>query len=211
MIGLNCWMAGPFWALAESGQLSQPASPESAGYRGNMPVPYVVTLVAVVVTLVGLRVAKWMPGRRLSRHVAVPDLALIVVGTLGLALHCMSMFYRNVVDVVPGSMGLVAAINAMGTTSVVLFVVPAIFLLIGLRHQRPAVVVVELLALAAVGVTMYDGGSTTAHLVAISVSVTVLAVIATQLIRPPWRRPGEQCGLPETTHRRRPLARIRRS
>ncbi len=177
--------------------------PERAGYRGNMPVPYVVTLGAVVVTLVVLRVGRWLPGRRLSRHVSVPDLALIVLGTVGLALHCMSMFNRNAIEVVPGSSGLVAAINAMGT-SVVLFVVPAIFLLIGLRHQRPVVVVVELLALAAVGVTMYDGGSTTAHLVAIFVSVSVLAVIATQLIRPPWRRPSGQFDSPETTHRRRP-------
>jgi hypothetical protein len=48
-------------------------------------------------------------------------------------------------------------------------------------------VAVVLLALTAVGVTMYDSGPLDVHLAAIFVSIVILAGVASTLVVPPWR------------------------
>lgn len=151
-----------------------------------MPALYVVSLAGVVAALILVRLAvRWRPGRRWARSITTADLVLVIVGLLGLAFHCTAMFYRGAVSVIPGTQSVVAAINAMGLTSVLLFVAPAVLLVIGLRRQHVAVVTLELASLVGVGITMYDSGPLFSHLAAIFLSVVVLAVIGTQLIGGP--------------------------
>jgi hypothetical protein len=151
-----------------------------------VPAPYVVSLVGVVIVLIVVRLAvRWRPGRPWARSISTSDLALVIVGAVGLAFHCTAMFYRGAVSVIPGTQSTVAAINAMGLTSVLLFAAPAVLLVIGLRRQYVVVLTLVLASLVGVGITMYDSGPLSSHLAAIFISVVVLAVIGTQLIAGP--------------------------
>jgi hypothetical protein len=66
------------------------------------------------------------------------------------------------------------------------YAVPAALVVLGLRRQHPAALTAVSLALTAVGITMYDGGSLPTHLTAIFVSVVILASVASTLLLPPW-------------------------
>ncbi|MBN9618669.1 MAG: hypothetical protein J0H43_02915 [Actinobacteria bacterium] len=118
----------------------------------------------------------------------IVDVVLVVLGMLGLAAHCGSMFYRSSVQTLPGAARAVAEIDALGTASIIAFAVPAGLLLLGLRRiYLPALALVAL-ALAAVGTTMYDNGPLTAHRTAIFVTVTLLTLCAATLIEGPHNR-----------------------
>jgi hypothetical protein len=73
-------------------------------------------------------------------------------------------------------------INALGTASIIRYAVPATLVVLGLRRQHPAALAAVALALTAVGITMYDGGSLSTHLTAIFVSVVVLTTVASTLV-----------------------------
>ena len=92
------------------------------------------------------------------------DAALIGVGAAGLAFHCYAMFFRRTAEHLPGVHSAIRSINAMGTSSRVWFIVPALLVVIGLRRQNPVVVLVVAATLVAVGVTMYDHGPLRTHL-----------------------------------------------
>ena len=155
-----------------------------------MPAPLSISLAVVVVLFVVLRLVfgrgsfaiTRTPLTRIARPITVVDAIVVAFATLGLALHCGAMFYRPIVSAIPGTDGVVGLINAMGTPSLILYVTPAILLLIGLRHQNPAAMVILTLTLVAVGVTMYNGAPTSVHLMTIYASVTVLAAIIVLLI-----------------------------
>jgi hypothetical protein len=147
-----------------------------------MPAPLTVSLLVAIAALVAARiVVPGLPPVRLAGPLRAPDALLVTVGTLGLLAHCLAMFYPAVVAAVPGSGPYARLVNAMGPGSVVLFAVPAAILIVGLRHHRAVGVVVLVLTLVAVGVTMYDGGPLTAHLIAISAAVIVIAVLVVVL------------------------------
>lgn len=147
---------------------------------------YVVALLiaGVVAIVVGL-VLPFLRGVQRPRPV---DGVLVVVGWLGLALHCGAMFGRPLVSWIPGSTAYVDVVNGMGSGSVVLYVVPAVLLLVGLRGARPVLLAVCSLALVAVGITMYDGGSLPTHLTAIFAAVVLGALasagLAARAVRP---------------------------
>ena len=101
---------------------------------------------------------------------------------MGLTFHCSAMFYRSAVESIPGTGFLVEAINAMSTASVVAFALPAALLLIGLRRARLWLVGSVFAALAAVGATMYNGGSIDAHLTAIFLAATLIAFTTAELL-----------------------------
>ena len=146
-----------------------------------MPLAYSLALWTVVVLAVGARFL--LPHLPLRRH-AVPtspaDLTLLGIGMLGLVLHCTAMFTRPLVEWIPGPA--VDQIAGMGTASVIWYLVPAVLVAVGLRRQRIAVQAVVTLALVAVGVTMYNGGSLGVHLAAIFLLVVVLAIVSSALI-----------------------------
>ena len=110
---------------------------------------------------------------------------LAVLGLLGLAFHCGAMFYRSTILSLPGTETAVAHINALGVVSMVAFAGPAALLIAGLRRISSPALALIVLALAAVGTTMYDGGPLATHLAAIFASVTLLALCTATLIGGP--------------------------
>lgn len=148
-----------------------------------MPSSYVISLVVVVVAVMTSRL---LPAARVqassSRRASRSDAVLVLLGWLGLTFHCSAMFYRSAVESIPGTGSLVETVNAMSTASVVAFTVPAALLLVGLRRARPWLIGSVFAALAAVGVTMYNGGSLDTHLTAIFVAIVLIAFATAELL-----------------------------
>ena len=155
-----------------------------------MSTSFLVSLAAVVFVVMAVRlVVPALPLRAVARPLTVPDTLLVAVGLIMLAFHCVAMFFRDRVDPLPGTSAIIEDIRALGTPSMIWFIVPAGLLLLGLRRLHPVAFVVASLSLAAVGVTMYNDGSLQVHLIAIFVAVTALAGIAAALVRLP-RQPA---------------------
>ncbi|MEJ7742107.1 MAG: hypothetical protein WKF73_05895 [Nocardioidaceae bacterium] len=129
-----------------------------------------------------------LPLRRLAMPITATGAVLFGVGVAGLALHCLAMFFPSLVEPLPGADVVTAQIRALGTASIIWYVVPAGLVLIGLRRQHPVAIASVTVALAAVGVTMYNGGPLPVHLFAIFVAVLVFAGVAATLLIPPWQR-----------------------
>ena len=147
-----------------------------------MPSSYVVSLVLLVAAAVALRLLlAARVGARGSGRANRWDMLLVLLGWLGLTLHCGAMFYRSTVEAIPGTDALVQAVNALGTASVVAFVVPAALVVVGLRRARPLLVVGVFAALTAVGVTMYNGASLEVHLTTIVAAAVLLAFTSVDL------------------------------
>jgi len=144
---------------------------------------------ALVVLVVAIGLARMvlpvLPWRRVSVRLDPVDVVLSVLGVLGLAFHCGAMFYRSTILSVPGTETGVAEINALGAVSIVAFAVPAALLIVGLRRISSLGLMLIVLALAAVGTTMYDAGPLAAHLAAIFATVMLLALCAATLIGRP--------------------------
>ncbi len=145
----------------------------------------------VGVALVGLAarlILASLPLPGLAARASALEAALLVIGSAGLAFHCGAMFFRTDASRIPGTHGAIRVINAMGTSSRVWFIVPAILVVLGLRHQKPVAIAAVALSLIAVGVTMYDHGPLPTHLHAILVAAVVLSAVVALLVRPPWQR-----------------------
>lgn len=120
------------------------------------------------------------------------DAVLLGVGVAILAFHCGAMFFPRLVEPVPGVDVVAGDIRALGTASIVWYVAPAVLVLLALRRQHLIGQIAVAVALAAVGITMYNGGSLQAHLVAIFMSVLILVGVTATLLLPPWRRARDQ-------------------
>lgn len=153
-----------------------------------MPLPLSLGLIILVVVVVVLRAMLPVLPLRAARPIARVDAVVSAVGLLGLALHCGAMFYQWLIDAIPGTSGYVAVVNSMGAGSIVLYVIPAVLLLVGLRHQPPPARAVLLVALVLVGITMYNGGPLTVHLAAIAAAVIIITLIGGLLVG----RPGDR-------------------
>lgn len=129
-----------------------------------------------------------LPVNRLARRLTRLDLALTLLGVLGLVLHCASMFFRPIVAALPGSDTVISQINSMGTASMVWFAVPALLVLVGLRRQHWAALVLLAASLLAVGLTMYNGTALFTHLDTIFAAGVMIAATLFLLSQPPWRR-----------------------
>lgn len=152
-----------------------------------MSAPYVVSLAVAVGLVFGSRfVVPVLPSRRHARPITVVDAVLTAVGLAGLTFHCSAMFFSSLVAALPGTSSAIDQINALGTPSKIGYVLPALLVVIGLRRQHPLAVAAVGIALAAVGITMYDGGSLSAHLAAIFVAIVVIAGVVSTLVLPPW-------------------------
>lgn len=120
-------------------------------------------------------------------RVSLADAALVLVGTAGLAFHCLAMFFRALIEPLPGAGPAISDIRALGTASVVWYVVPAVLVLLGLRRQQPLAVAALALCLVAVALTMFVAGSLQVHLTTIFASVVVSTLVAATLVLPPRR------------------------
>jgi len=150
---------------------------------------FLIGLAIIVAIVVGARfLSAVLPLRRLARPIAFRDAVLVGVGVVGLTFHCGAMFFRRVVEVLPGTGPVIGDIRALGTASVIWYVVPAALVLFGLRRLHPVGLAVVALALGAVGITMYNGGSLDVHLAAIFVSVVLLVGAVAALVQGPSRR-----------------------
>jgi len=150
---------------------------------------FVIGLAVVVTAVLGSRfLVPGLPLRRVATPISVSEAMLSGVGVAGLALHCGAMFFPHLVEPVLGAGGVASDIRALSTASIIWYVVPSAMVLFGLRRQHPVALTAVALALVAVGVTMYNGGSLQVHLVAIFVSVLALASTASLLVLPPSRR-----------------------
>ena len=151
-----------------------------------MPIAFSATLLGVVLAFVLVRVlAPAVPLRRFGHRPARWQLVAVVLGVLGLVLHCTAMFDRAVLEHVPGTGGYVAAVNGMGTASIGLYLLPALLLVAGILGQTRAAVLVVGESQIAVAVTMYDHGPLAVHLAAIFISGTLLAATLALLVESP--------------------------
>jgi len=156
-----------------------------------MSTPFLLSLAVVVVVVLGARfLSNGLPLRGLARRITLPDAALLVAGSVGLAFHCVAMFFRRVLDPLTGADAAISDIRALGTASIIWYVVPAFLVLIGLRRVHPAALASAASAFVAVGVTMYDNGPLDIHLAAIFASVVALALVSATLVLPPSRNPN---------------------
>lgn len=161
-----------------------------------MSTRFVVSLVVVVAVVAGARVwSAGLPVRRFAKRATVMDTVLLGVGVAILVFHCGVMFFPRLVDPLPGVDAAARGIRALGTASIVWYVVPAVLVLLGLRRQQLIGQAAVAVALAAVGITMYNGGSLQWHLAAIFMSVLILLGVTAALLLPPWQRaPGQRMG-----------------
>ncbi|MHC5794821.1 hypothetical protein ACVXZ4_01545 [Lacisediminihabitans sp. FW035] len=154
-----------------------------------MTAGFSIGLAAICVLIVMARFAlPQLPLAQAGVRLRIAEVALLVVGVLGLTFHCTAMFSRQLLVGIPAVRPLVGAVNGMGAASVALYVVPAILLLIGLRRQHWIALAVMTLALIAVGLTMYLGSPLRLHLASIFLAVVVLVGILSVLTKGPWQR-----------------------
>ena len=150
-----------------------------------MSAPFVVALSLVVgVVLASRLLFSELPLPRLARPLTVVDALLLAIGLAGLGFHCGSMFFRSIVEAVPGTTRAINDIDAMGTASKIGYSVPALLVVLGFRHQHPVAVALVAAALTAVGITMYDNGALATHLTAIFIAVVLIAGVVSLLALP---------------------------
>jgi riboflavin transporter FmnP len=101
------------------------------------------------------------------------------------------MFYRTLFDGIGPLSPLVVMVNEMNAASIILFVVPALLVLIGLRRHYWVALAVLALTLLVVGVTMYAGSPLNVHLGAIFVAVVALVGHVALFVIPPWQRASQ--------------------
>ena len=102
------------------------------------------------------------------------------------------MFFTDTITVLAGSGGAVSSINALGLESMLAYAIPAALLVVALRSVGSPELVGLAVALLAVGVTMYWWLGLWVHLTAIAASISVLALIASSLVRiGDGKAPGE--------------------
>ncbi|HEV8056390.1 MAG TPA: hypothetical protein VGP51_07880 [Nocardioidaceae bacterium] len=144
------------------------------------------TLLAVSLALLALRplLSRWPLEGRATR-LTVAEALLLLLGLAVLGFHCSAMFFPDATAAIPGTDGASSAIRALDVASMVWFVVPAGFVVLALRRLWWPALSAVVLGLAAVGVTMYDGGPLDVHLVTLFVTVALLALVASALLRPP--------------------------
>ena len=153
-----------------------------------MTAGFSITLaVSALLILLARFVMPQIPIKSRAVRLSVPNAALVGVGVVGLLFHCTAMFSQQIYKGAPTLTPLVGLVNSMGVVSVVLFMVPAVFILIGLRRQQRGALAVLGLALVAVGGTMYVGGALQLHLAAIFAATVVLAVLISLFVLPPRR------------------------
>lgn len=154
-----------------------------------MSAGFTVTLVvAVAIPLAARLLLTGLPLMQRATTLTFVEVALWILGVVGLAFHCGAMFFRDTVQHLPGMEVPVADIRALGPASVIWYVVPAVSVVLALRRLHAVWLLTVCLALVGIGVTMYDGGSLEAHLSAIFVGVVLLSALTATLVRLPQRR-----------------------
>ena len=157
-----------------------------------MTAAFAVTLAgASVLLLLARLMVPQLPLAGRSVRLSWVDAVLLLCGVVGLAFHCAAMFYRPLFDGIGPLAPLVDMVNEMNGASIILFVVPALLVLIGLRRHYRVALAVLALTLLVVGVTMYAGSPLNVHLGAIFVAVVALVGHVALFVIPPWQRAAQ--------------------
>lgn len=142
----------------------------------------------------GVAVTALFAGRFLFRGLALPrqavslslsEMVMAGVGVAALAFHCAAMFFPGAVSLLPGSDGVSNDIRELGVRSMIWYAAPAIAVLASLRRAHRGALAAALVALSLVGITMYDGGPLSYHLLAIWMGTITLAAVFATFVRPP--------------------------
>ncbi len=145
-----------------------------------------VLLGVTVITALGTR---WLlPGLPLQGATVTLTLAEVVLVLVGLAIlgfHCSAMFFTSLVEWLPGTQGAVHDIRLLGTASLIWYTAPALMVTLGLRRLPWYGIGTVVLALLAIGITMYDGGTLHIHLTAIFIAVLCISAASAALVSPP--------------------------
>ena len=141
-----------------------------------MPLELLVLLVATPVALMMLRFATPMLPSRSAQPIGRTDLLLLALGAVGLVFHCTAMFFPEQTALVPLTGGAIDAVNRMGSASILLYALPAGFVVVALRRIRWPALAVVAATLIAVGVTMYAGSPLDVHLATIALAVLTLSI-----------------------------------
>ena len=147
-----------------------------------MSLPWTLALVAVVVVALILRITLRQLPLPSASPLSVGRMTALGLGVLGLAAHCVAMFFTDVARAVPGSGGYIDGVNGLGITSMVLYAVPALLVITGLWPVARWALATVVVLLVAVGVTMYNGGPLTVHLTTILLVVITLAGTTAALV-----------------------------
>ena len=160
--------------------------PGAAVYDCGMSTSFVLGLITVVALVMCSRLLlRGLPLRSVAKRLSAGEAMVFGLGLVGLAFHCGSMFFTGLVLAIPGAQGPTEAVNALGTASMVSYVVPAVLVIAGLRRLHWSGVVSVSIALIAVGVTMYNGGPLDVHLATIFAAVVVFSVVVVALLLSP--------------------------
>lgn len=155
-----------------------------------MRMPWPLLILAVVALALAARLLLASLPLRSAVRLDIGLAVLVGLGLAGLVGHCAAMFYTDLVLTISGTDSYVDAVNAAGVASRLLYAVPALIMLVGLRRLPVPALAVLVLAFVAVGVTMYDGSAITTHLATILVSVVALTGCLAGWVRLPTRGAG---------------------
>ena len=148
------------------------------------PAAYWLSLVAVTTSAFALRMALRRPLLpRLARPVGDTNAALLAVALLALGFHCGAMFFADTVTLLPGSDGAISSVNALDLASKVAYALPAMLAVVALRRIWLPALALFATSLLIVGLTMFWWLGLWVHLTAIAMSLTVLSVVVSALVR----------------------------
>lgn len=151
-----------------------------------MSTGFVVAVVVAVLIVAGARfTVRGLPLHGRTTRLTIAEAGLILIGSVTLAFHCGAMFFTELAGRLPGTDAVIHDIRALGTASLIWYAAPAGVVIIGLRRLSLAGLTAVIVALAAIGITMCDGGSLRNHLAAIFVGVLILAAVLAALVEPP--------------------------
>ena len=149
---------------------------------------YLATLLVVVVVAFAVRLlVPVLPVRRYAVRLSVADVAFLIVGALAIVLHCGAMFFRPSVASWPLGPSVIRVVDPMGTVSITWYAVGAALIVLALRRQHPALLILVAASLGIVGYTMYDGGPLRTHLDAIATALILVVASVALFTDPPWR------------------------
>lgn len=156
-------------------------------YPVGMSATYVTSLILIALAALCLRIlVPGLPLRARAKRLWIAEVVLVASGVIGLLFHCLAMFFRDLVDVVPWTAGAVTQIREVGaTSSLIWYIVPSVMVVVGVRRLHPAGVLLISVALVGVGVSMYDGGPLDVHLAWIAALVAAISGVASALVLPP--------------------------
>ncbi len=168
-------------------------------YTATVSDRYVTALAVVVgLVLVSRFIIASLPLTQWAAPMTGSEALLFSVGCAGLALHCWAMFFPSQIRALPGGREVISLVDPLGTSSILWYAIGAAAIIFGLHSQHLVAQIAAAIGLAAVGYTMYDGGPLNTHLTAIFATVVLLALIASFLVVPPWRRQSatDEAGIP---------------